>query len=223
MLLVCQRLTPSVSTGYPPAVRPPTGDAARPLCDGRNQIKTGSGASCVRSWVAVSSVAHHARGFHHLLPTLIAVQPSTFQAFIASPLGCRICSTALLVCPVSMSAPASWITVGGSCRMRHAIGHVLARESAIKRSSKACTSLEYRQCERPFPPTASLPSRPPHAGPPARGVPARQPAACRTAPSAHAALLGSNGWEGMFSMWRWHAIAVTRGLDLTPGETRSGS
>jgi len=119
----------------------------------------------VRSWVAVSSVAHHARRLHHLLPTLIAIQPSTFQAFIARPLGYRICRTALLVCPVSMSAPASWITVGGSCCTRHAIGHVLARESAIKRSSKACTSLEYRQCARPFPPTARLPSHPPYAGP----------------------------------------------------------
>jgi len=160
----------------------------------------------------VSSVAHQARSFHHLLPTLIAVQPSTFQACIARPLGYRICSTALLVCPGSMSAPASWITVGGSCRTRHAIGHVLARESAIKRSSKACTSREYRPCERPLPPTARLPSRPPHAGPPARCVPARRPAACRTAPPAHAAALGSNGWEGVFSMWRWTAIAGTRGL-----------
>src|SRR4029450_3555288 len=64
------------SNGYPPAVRPTSSDAARLLCDGRNRIQTGSGASCVRSWGAVSSVASRALSVHRLLPPLGAVQHS---------------------------------------------------------------------------------------------------------------------------------------------------
>src|SRR5262249_41986205 len=139
------------STGYPPAVRPTTGDAARPLDDGRTRRQTGSGASCVRSWVAVSSVAHHALRLHRLRPPLIAVQPSHVHACISSPLGCHICSTTLTLFPVSMSATASGIAVCGSGRTRHAIGRVPAWSHAIKPSRKAWTSRESRPCARPFP------------------------------------------------------------------------
>jgi hypothetical protein len=114
----------------------------------------------------VSSVAHQALRCHRLLPPRIALQPSHFPACISRPLGYRICSTALLVCPVSLAATASLSTVGGSCRTSHAIGHTPAWSSAIKQSRKAYTSREYRPCERPFPPTARPPYRPPHAGPP---------------------------------------------------------
>src|SRR4029450_12254171 len=143
------------STGYPPDLRPTTGDAARPLDDGRTRRQTGSGASCVRSWVAVSSVAYHALRLHRLRPPRIAVQPSHVPAFLSRPLGCRICSTTLPVCPGSMSATASWIAGCGSCRSR---ADVVACDQAKQQGldvtcveamrtafAAVCTSLSPRQ------------------------------------------------------------------------------
>src|SRR5437879_9903511 len=50
--------------------------------------QTGSGASCVRSWGAVSSVASRALRVHRLLPPLGAVQHSHFPAYRSHPRGC---------------------------------------------------------------------------------------------------------------------------------------
>jgi len=71
-------------------------------------------------------VASRALRVHRLLPPLGAVQHAHFPASRSHPLGCRICSTAVTVVPVSMSATASWIAVCGLGRTRHAIGRVPA-------------------------------------------------------------------------------------------------
>jgi hypothetical protein len=103
----------------------------------------------------VSSVAYHALRLHRLRPPRIAVQPSHVHAFLSRPLGCRICSTTLPVCPGSMSATASWIAGCGSCRSR---ADVVACDQAKQQGldvtcveamrtafAAVCTSLSPRQ------------------------------------------------------------------------------